>query len=191
MTRRIFPLAALTLAVVGCSSILGSKDPHEPGTGIGVYALSLTADATSTCAELIGSNPTATFSATMRKDGTTGYFLAGSDPVAGTLDANGNFSFTTSIPTQVHDVEKAKGIGACTIVRTDVFAGKFAGSPDSAAGNGTLSGTMTYSYAVQSGSDCRDVVGQANADNPSPIFAVMPCVAKYTVTGTRTGDAAK
>ncbi len=182
----------LTVALFGCSSILGNKDPHDPGAGIGVYALSATADTTSSCAEVIASAPKPwTFSVTMRRDKTTGYWMSGADPLVGTIDDLGNITFSNSTPTLVHDVEKAKGVGACTIVRTDDFAGKFAGAPDSVTGKQTFTGTLTYSYSVQAGSDCRDVVGQANADNPTPIFAVMPCQARFAVTATRTGDAAK
>jgi hypothetical protein len=100
-------------------------------------------------------------------------------------------TFTATTPTPVHDVEKAKGIGACTIDRTDQFSGTFAGDPSTEAGKATLTGTLTYLYGPEAGSDCSDVVGQASADDPHPLFSTLPCSVRFDVTAKKVADAAK
>jgi len=186
-------LFALFVSFVGCADLMGNKDPHQPGDPIGVYSINAQVDvASSNCPEVVAQAPNPwTFQVTLRRDATTGYWLAGGDPLQGTIDDKGAITFTATTPTPVHDVEKAKGVGACTIDRTDQFAGAFAGAPSTAAGIATFSGTLTYAYAVESGSDCSDVVGQPSEEDPKPLFTNLPCTVKFNVTGTKVADAAK
>ena len=174
----------------GCAQLMGDKD-NEPGDPVGVYTLNAVVDVgSSSCPEVVAAAPNPwTFQVTLRRDGTTGYWLSGADPLQGTIADTGAITFTATIPTPVHDVEKAKGVGACTIDRTDQFSGSFAGDPSTDAGKASFSGTLVYMYAVESGSDCSDVVGQPSEDDPTPLFSVIPCTVKFNVTATKTGDA--
>lgn len=190
--RRLLPLALLPIVVVGCTQLLGEKDPHQPGDPIGVYSLSATVNVgASNCPEVVAAAPNPwSFQVTLRRDGSTGYWLSGADPLTGSINGSA-VTFTATTPTQVHDVEKAKGVGACTIDRTDQFSGTFAGDPATDAGKATFSGTLVYMYAAESGSDCSDVVGQASADDPTPLFSTLPCTVRFDVTAKKIADADK
>ena len=185
-------LAALLVACMSCSSVLGNKDPHEPGVAVGVYQLTADVDPLSTCADVAAAAPRPwKFQVELRRDKTVGYWMSGSDPFQGTIDDAGTLSFHASTRTPVHDVEKAKEIGACAIDRADDFTGKLAGAVAAAGGNASFTGTLSYSYAVTANADCRDVVGAKSVDVPTPLFAVLPCTVRFNVKATRVGDGAK
>lgn len=190
--------AALSLGA--CSSMFGSQDSKSPGEPLGTFALAATVDDNSTCAELAASAPRPWgFSVELRHDATKVYWITASGPITGSLDAaKGTFAFSTSQNIAVHGVDKAKGLGACTMIRTDSFSGTFAGDPSSDAGFATLTGSLRYGYVVAPGSDCRDLVdgGLTSADplaaydpNPQPVahglFSSLPCFVRFDVTGTR------
>ena len=59
------------------------------------------------------------------------------------------------------------------------------------SGKATFSGTLRYSYVVQAGSDCRDVVGPVAEERPSPMFGVLPCDVHFAVTATKFADPTK
>ena len=190
--RRPLSLAFAFVALSGCTQLLGDKDPHQPGDPIGVYEITAVVNVgSSNCPEVVAAAPNPwTFQVTLRRDGTTGYWLAGADPLTGNIQGSA-VTFTATTPTPVHDVEKAKGVGACTIDRTDQFSGAFVGDPATDAGKATLSGTLTYLYGPEAGSDCSDVVGQASADDPHPLFSTLPCSVRFDVTAKKVADAAK
>lgn len=191
---------AALLAFSGCSSMFGSQDSKKPGEPLGTFALSAAVDDNSTCAELAASAPRPWgFPVELRHDATKVYWITASGPITGSLDkAKGAFSFSTTQNINVHAADKAKGLGACTMIRTDSFAGSFAGDPASDAGGATLTGSLRYGYVVAPGSDCRDLIdgGLASADplaaydpNPQPVahgaFSSLPCFVRFDVTGTR------
>lgn len=196
---RWLPAILLAPVLLSCSSILGGKDPHLPGDGIGVYKLEATIDATSTCTELLASAPRPwVFDVTLRRDHAKAYWMASAEAIDGSIDdGKGAMTFHSTSQTDVHGVDKKRQVGACSIVRTDDFTGAFAG-PTSAAtptapatSIASFTGTLHYTYAIAAGSDCSDVVGVASAERPTPIFAALPCQAHFAVTATRTGDAPK
>ncbi len=188
------------LATAGCSSMFGSQDSKNPGEPLGTFALAAAVDDTSTCAELAASAPRPwDFSVQLRHDGTTAYWITGSGPISGSLTkSTGAFAFSTTSNVAIHDAIPAKGLGACTIIRTDDFSGSFVGDPTTTAGGATLTGTLRYGYVVSPGSDCRDLVdgGLTSTDplaaydpNPQPVshgaFTSLPCFVRFDVTGTR------
>jgi hypothetical protein len=189
---RACALAVAFVAASGCSSFLGDKDPHDPGAPVGIYHLVATVDTASSCAEAVAAAPKPwNFDVTIRRDGQTGYWIVNGQPLSGTIDDKGAINFNASFPTLVHDVDKKRELGACTIIRTDSFAGTFAGAPSTANGLASFTGTLRYSYAVQSGSDCRDVVGPVAEERPSPMFGTLPCDVHFAVTATKFADPKK
>ena len=192
MIRHACVLCLSLAATSGCSSILGDKDPHDPGVPVGIYHLAATVDTTSSCAEAVAAAPKPwSFDVTLRRDGHVGYWIVNGQPLSGTIDDKGALTFTASFPTKVHDVDKKRELGACTIIRTDGFTGALAGAPTTANGIASFTGTLRYSYTLEAGSDCRDVVGPVAEGRPSPLFGVLPCEVHFAVTATKFADPKK
>ncbi|MBI2394010.1 MAG: hypothetical protein HYV09_30850 [Deltaproteobacteria bacterium] len=185
--RALLPLV-LCSVTTGCAEYFGDKD-REMGEPLGVYSLQANADMTSTCTEIINATPRPwSFEITLRRDGKKGYWVSGPEPIEGSIDEEGQLAFKQTIPVTVHGVDKARGLGACTILRTDDFAGQLAGAPTTTEGKASFTGTLRYSYQIAAGSDCRDVVGVPSEERTSPLFAVLPCDARFAVAATRKGD---
>lgn len=185
------PVVAVAFAVLssGCADYFGNTK-ERVGESVGLYQIEANADMASTCTEIINAAPRPwKFEVSLRREGTKGYWISGSEPIEGTIDGKGQLFFKQTIPVAVHGVDKVNGIGACTILRTDDFSGTLAGAPTSADGKLTFTGTLRYSYQVQPGSDCRDVVGAQTEGRTTPLFSVLPCDARFAVTATRIGDA--
>ncbi len=184
-TRTSVIVSAL-LVYTACGS--APKDT-QPGAPVGVYALSADADMSSTCTELLNATPRPwNFEVTLRREGTKGYWFSGADPIEGSIDAAGKLAFKQTIRVPIRPASKAYELGPCTILRTDDFSGALAGAPSTATGVASFTGTLRYSYTIEQGSDCRDVVGAVDADTPKPLFATLPCDARFAVTATKTGD---
>lgn len=185
---RTFALLLVTLSC-GCADYFGQTKENQPGDAIGKYQIVAEADVTSSCTEIINSAPRPwRFDVTLRRESNNGFWVSGGEPISGTIDAAGKLSFKQTIPVQVHGVDKVNGIGECTILRTDDFTGTMAGAPTSPDGRQTFTGTLRYSYQVNPGSDCRDVVGVQTEGRMNPLFAVLPCDARFAVTATRVAD---
>jgi hypothetical protein len=177
-----------SLLVVGCSDFMGTKE-RAAGEPLGVYKLEANADMDSTCTEIINSTPRPwSFDVTLRRDGQVGYWLSGADPIQGTIDNKGTLSFKRTLRVPVRPADKAKELGPCTILRTDDFAGSLAGVPTSPSGLASFTGTLRYSYQIEPGSDCRDIVGSPGPDRKAPLFSVLPCDARFAVNATRVSD---
>lgn len=182
---------ALLLAVLssGCADYFANSKENLPGDSVGYYSILANADMGSSCTEIINATPRPwTFDVSLRREGTKGYWLSGASPIEGTVDGKGQLYFKQTIRVPVHGIDKVNGIGACTILRTDDFVGALAGAPTSDEGKQTFTGTLRYSYQVEPGSDCRDVVGAQTEGRKNPLFSVLPCDARFAVTATRLGD---
>lgn len=178
-------LFALT---AGCSDFFGTKE-REVGDPVGVYQLEANADMQSTCTEIINSTPRPwSFEVTLRREGTKGYWMNGPEPIEGTIDSKGTLSFKRTLRVPVRGVDKVRELGACTILRTDDFSGALAGSPTTESGRATFAGTLRYSYQIEPGSDCRDLVGSPGPDRKQPLFSTLPCDARFAVNATRTAE---
>ncbi len=188
--RAAYVVSVLALFGTGCADYFGELKDPTPGEGVGLYKIVADADMASSCTEIINEAPRPwTFEVSLRRDGTKGYWLGGSEPIEGSIDAAGKIAFKQTVSVPVHGVDKAKGVGACTLLRIDDFAGALAGPPATTAGIQTFTGTLRYSYQVAPGSDCRDVVGAQSEERTNPLFAALPCDARFAVTATRIGEA--
>jgi hypothetical protein len=181
---------ALTLLfVTSCADFMGDKE-RTMGDPIGHYQLSANADMQSTCTEIINSTPRPwSFEVSLRKDANKAYWLSGDDPIEGTIDSRGGLAFKRTLRVPVRPADKARELGPCTILRTDDFVGSLAGAPTTETGRASFTGTLRYSYQIEAGSDCRDVVGNPGPERKAPLFAVLPCDARFAVDATRVGDA--
>lgn len=179
----------LTALVSFCSACGTMPRDTAPGTPLGVYRLEANADMTSSCTEILNATPRPwTFEVTLRREGEQGFWISGPEPIVGTISSKGTIAFKQTIPVPVRAADKARELGPCTILRTDDFAGQLAGAPTTSTGVASFSGTLRYSYQVAEGSDCRDVVGPVAPERPKPLFANLPCDARFAVTAVRTGD---
>lgn len=178
----------LLVLLTGCSDFFGNKE-RAAGEPLGVYKLEANADMASSCTEIINSTPRPwSFDVTLRRDGSTGYWLSGPEPIEGTIDSKGTLSFKRTLRVPIRPADKVNELGPCTILRTDDFAGALAGSPTSPSGIASFTGTLRYSYQIEPGSDCRDVVGSPGPDRKAPLFSTLPCDARFAVTATRVSD---
>jgi hypothetical protein len=178
-------LCLASLALCGCSDFFGTKDRNAPGEEIGVFHVSGALDPTSNCTELVAAQPNPwNWDLTLRRDGSTAYWISGGSPLQGTLDSSGALNFAFSQTVLVHDADAGAQVGACYMSRADTFTAKLSGDSGD-AGPHTLAGTLTYVYSVPSGSDCSDIVGPRTADHPGTTFTNIPCFMKFAVTGSR------
>ncbi len=185
---RVLLISALALCS-SCADFLGTKE-RAMGEPIGLYQLSANADMQSTCTEIINATPRPwSFEVTLRREQNKAYWLSGDDPIEGSIDTKGSLAFKRSLRIPVRPADKARELGPCTILRTDDFAGSLAGSPTTESGRASFTGTLRYSYQIEAGSDCRDVVGNPGPGRNAPVFAVLPCDARFAVEATRVGDA--
>jgi hypothetical protein len=166
-------LAVATL-VVAC---LGNKDPYNPGTPLGEYTVSgmLT---TNGCGDALGAMNPWTFSVKLSEDANTLYWVQGSLPVSGTLDGSGHTTMSSTSTQDVHPADPKSGAGACSIARADALDLTLA--KDTSA----FSGTLGYTFAPTSGSDCTDQL--ATAGGP---YATLPCTVTYALMATRSSSA--
>lgn len=174
--------------MTGCADFFGNGE-KAAGEPLGLYKLEANADMTSSCTEIINSTPRPwSFDVTLHREGATGTWTSGGEPIVGTIDTKGALSFKRTLRVPVRGIDKAKELGACTILRTDDFSGALAGAPTTATGRASFTGTLRYSYQIEPGSDCRDVVGSPGPERKSPLFAVLPCDARFAVSATRVSD---
>jgi hypothetical protein len=173
------------VAMIGCADFFGTKDLDAPGDAVGVFHVSAALDPASNCTELVAAaaNPW-TWDLTLRRDGSTAYWISGGSPLSGTIDSSGNLSFSFSQSVMVHDADAGAQVGVCYVTRADTFTAKLSAS-EGDAGPQSLSGTLTYQYSVPAGSDCSDIVGAKTADHPNTVYTNMPCFMRYTVTASR------
>ncbi len=177
--------ALFLLGLVGlpaCSDYFAKTKDKTVGELVGAYAISAQADPASTCIEIVNASPRPwNFSISLRRDGTRAFWYSGPEPIEGTLDDKAStLSFKTSTRTLVHEADKKRELGACAIIRFDEFVGTLSADKKS------FTGTLRYGYQLESGSDCRDVVGPVLPERPTPLFSTMPCAALYAVTASKT-----
>ena len=185
---RAFLVAPFALFIFSCGDLLGTQE-RVSGDPVGLYKIEANADMMSSCTEIINATPRPwSFEVTLRRDGDKGYWESGADPIEGTINTKGVLSFKRTLRVPVREADKRRELGPCTIPRTDDFSGSLAGSPTTDTGKATFTGTLRYSYQIEAGSDCRDVVGNPGPERPTPLFSVLPCDARFTVNATRVSD---
>lgn len=173
--RRAFALSLLLLA---CGLGKG-KDPYNPGTPLGTFHVTGKLTQSQCGGDL--PNPWE-FDVKLGRDQSTLYWIQGSVPVQGTLDASGHLSMTDASSTMIHGASKNQG--ACSITRTDTLNAALPGATADAGAVvdesdvTSFSGALSYAYTIDDGSDCADQIGTT--------FAALPCIVAYDVTATRT-----
>lgn len=182
--------ASVVAFAAGCSDYFGKTKENVPGEPLGVYEIQAHADLESTCIELINATPRPwSFEVQLRREGIKGYWLSGASPIQGTIDGKGGLAFKQTMRVVVREkADKARELGPCAILRTDEFVGALAGSPSTEDGLASFTGTLRYSYQVEKGSDCRDVIGLPEPGREEPLFSTLPCDARFAVTATRVPD---
>jgi hypothetical protein len=160
---------ALTLAA---GSLCACRDQVLPGDDYGRYKVT-GQTTTNTCgAGLDAPNPWV-FDAELSRDGNTIYWswLDNGAPVSGALVSATHASITSSTSANV-DGDDA-GVSPCALTRADDIEITLpATAPPS-----TFSGTISYSFAVLSGSTCGDQLASAGGT-----YAALPCSVSYTFT---------
>ena len=178
------PLLLASAAIAGGSGCSG-HDPYRPGEGVGAFHVTSKLVST-TC----GPTPDPwEFDVKLRHDSTTLFWVQGSAPISGQLDATARAVMKTSVVTTLRPADAKTQTAACTMSRSDVVDLVLAPSttPMVAADVGSATsfkGTLAYQFAATEGSSCEDQLTDLGGD-----FAALPCSVSYEIAATRTGDA--
>lgn len=172
MVRTCLLLAALAAACSG-------KDPYNPGTKLGTFHVSATLTSTS-----CGATPNPwEFDVRLNHDGSTLYWIQGGAPVGATVDDAARTQLKSEMIQEVRAADAKAKRDACSIARTDALAltladagAKPATDPSQTA---SFAGTLIYTFAPTTGSDCSDQVTSVGGD-----FDALPCEVRYDLTGT-------
>jgi hypothetical protein len=170
--RFALPLAVAVLAVG--SAAAGCNETPLPGTQLGTYKVTGEAK-TNTCGAGLGAPDPWVFDALLSQDGTTLYwsYMDGNPPLSGPL-ASKSAILSTSETANVDGNDA--GLGPCTLARADAITVALgSGSPPT-----SLSGTISYSFTVPSGSTCSDQLTSAGGT-----YDALPCTLAYTITAAR------
>ena len=170
---RLFACAILLL----CASCVGrGQDAHEPGDRLGTYHASgaLVSD---TCqASVLGVTPKWAFDVKLSRQEGTLYWLNGEEAIPGTIAGDGkSFDFASGVEVTLAPTQGVNP--GCVIDRADAATGKLSSSTTDVK---SFSVDMSFTYAVQSGSQCAGFVGVEGG------FAELPCKVSYSLQGTRT-----
>ena len=170
-------------AVLGGVCLLGLLAPAcgnpLPGTPLGTFQVTAKVAANS-CG--LGAPSDYQFDVELSRLGSTLYWSwldnapISSGPLAPVSAADPRLQASLTA-TQSADVDPTDaGAGPCTMTRTDSLHVTLApGSPP-----GTFTGTMSYLFTVESGSDCTDQLTAAGGS-----YSALPCSVSYAIAGTR------
>ena len=167
-------LMLLMLCMSGCDLL--DEDTSVPGNYIGTFEVNATLT-DSTCGQGTLAAPGSTdFEVQFSKDKDCFYWTTGTDSVCGTLSSNDTtFAITTESATTVS--EPTANHPGCVIWRQDVANGTWQANTDGDAFR-AFSGSMSFAYAPGVGSQCSDILASIGV-------AVLPCVSRYAISGTR------
>jgi hypothetical protein len=179
------PCVLAIAAFVGGSGCSG-HDPYRPGESVGAFHVTSKLVST-TC----GPTPDPwEFDVKLRHDATTLFWVQGSAPISGQLDATAHTVLKTSVVNTVRPADAKTQTAACTMSRSDVVDLVLAPTKapamtaEDVSGATSFKGTLAYQFTVVSGSSCEDQLTEVGGD-----FAALPCAVSYEITATRTGEA--
>jgi hypothetical protein len=166
MKRRGVHVSLLVLVGVALTLFVQCKTPST----IGNYAVTGTLQ-TNTCGAGLAPPSPWNFSVQLSQEDSTLYWntLDGSPLKYG--DIVGATASLTGGTDGVVDTGPDGSAGPCSMSRTDVIDLTLTGSPPTA-----FTGTLTYTFDVDSGSDCSDQSGT---------YDTLPCSISYVVSGTK------
>lgn len=154
----------------------------EPGTVVGTFKV-VGHKQTATCGD--GATAADPWAFDVRfsrsQDLTTLYWLQNRSPIKGTIGSDRKAKLTTSSTVNVRPATKAHG--DCFVTRTDTLDAVL--GPDEPLGDaGTggfsrLSGTLSYAFTPEDGSDCEDL--------SDPAVSVLPCSTVYGIDAQKVG----
>jgi hypothetical protein len=176
----------LAIAAIAGGSGCSGHDPYRPGESVGAFHVTSKLVSTS-----CGPTPDPwEFDVKLRHDSTTLFWVQGSAPIAGQLDAKAHAVMKTSVVNTVRAADAKTQTAACTMSRSDVVDLVLAPTtaPVMAAADvgaaTSFKGTLAYQFTVVEGSSCEDQLTELGGD-----FAALPCTVSYEIAATRTGDA--
>ncbi len=180
MIRRassLFVVAAFMVACIG-------KDPTNPGEPVGTFHVTAKLTQTS-CGQ--PPNPWE-FDVRLNHDGSVLYWIQGSLPISGQVDASARAKLTTSVTSELRHADEVKKTPSCSVERSDALSvalSTAASTPAVDPGDvHSFSGVMTYTFAPTQDSDCNDQI-MANGGG----YDALPCTVTYEVAGTMTKSA--
>jgi hypothetical protein len=166
MKRRRAHLALVSFVGVALTLLVHCKTPST----IGNYTVTGTLQ-TNTCGAGVGAPSPWSFSVQLSQEGSTLYWntLDGSPLKFG--DIVGSTATLSGGTDGVVDSTLDGSPGGCSMSRSDQIVLDLTGSPPT-----TFTGTLTYTFDVDTGSDCTDQSGT---------YDTLPCSVAYEVSGTK------
>jgi len=150
-------------------------DDGLPGQSMGTYRVQATLTSNSCGPGAFGALDAWEFEVKLAREGSVIYWNNGTELVEGSLAADGRaFSFSDQLTMPLSERKGAQA--GCTMFRQDTASGTLdSADADKVTG---FTGSLTYGYDQEKGSDCSAVLAQAGA-------AQLPCKLDYTITATR------
>lgn len=170
----------LAVGLLSATSCIG-KDPYNPGEPVGAFHVTAKLVANS-CGQ--ASNPWE-FDVRLRHEETTLYWVQGSVPVSGKVDASAHVVLTSTSSDTVRPADtRAAG---CVLTRDDkldvILSDAASGAAVDPATTTSFVGTLAYHFGTTSDSDCSDQTTAGGGE-----FTTLPCDVRYELTAKRTGD---
>ena len=165
----------MCLALSGCLDFGKVDDAKAPGDLLGMYQVTGKL-ANSSCGDAaLGAGAIWNFQVKLTRFDSNIYWLNGQETLSGEI-ANDGRTFSIQSDVQVTISEPGRGRPGCVVMRRDDAEGKLSDSGDDVE---SFEGTLSFSYAAVSGSDCSDWVGSQGAVDS------LPCSLRYDLDGKR------
>ncbi len=150
-------------------------DDGLPGQSMGTYRVRATLTSNACGPGAFGALDDWEFEVKLAREGSVIYWNNGTELVEGSLADDGKtFSFSDQLRMRVSERKGAQA--GCTMFRQDTASGELdSAEVDKVTG---FTGSLTYGYDQEKGSDCAAVVAQAGA-------AQLPCKLDYAIAATR------
>ena len=162
---------ALVLSSAGC---LGNKDAHHPGTKLGTFHVDAAVTANSCGQGALGESDAWAFDVLLSRGDRALYWDNGHEIITGSLGVDEQtFAFESAVEMNMRDM--GSHAPACSVRRTDGATGELDAATADVTG---FKGTLAYSFAATSGSDCGDLDGV--------VFESLPCAMEYSLDAIRT-----
>lgn len=167
------PLLACALVASVVAACTGT-DRTRPGTAVGTFTVTAALEE-----DDCGDAPDPwSFAIELRRDRSSLYWVQGGVPIEGSLDANRSATLASTTQVEARAADRKAGVEACVLVREDSMVVTLGTDPVD-----RFTGSLTYRFRAEEGSDCLGVVGQA----PGAPRRV-PCTVRYRLDGARGAD---
>lgn len=161
-----------TLFLAAALSACSSANPM-PGTALGTF--SITAKQTAnTCGAGLGATDPWKFDIELSIDGSELYWRQSDATVSGALDDSLQATFSG---TMTESGGGDAGKNSCSLTRSDKTQIKL----DSKTDTKSVTGSISFTYTVVSGTDCASALAPAGG-----VFDMLPCSVSYSFEGSRT-----